>query len=87
MFSAQFWAEFLVSRFFWLLPMTIGVLSFIWLLIWMNRSIGIHWRKDVWEIIKNDPQALADYFGDRVIAVAIAVAGLSIAGAIAGNLG
>ena len=82
--SLIFWAEFLVSRFFWIVPMGVGVLAFIWLLMWMNKSIGIHWHNDVWEVIRNDPQALADYFGDRIIAVAIAVAGLSIAGAIAG---
>ena len=82
--TLQFWAEFLISRFFWVLPMGVGVFVFIWLLLWMNKSIGVNWHNDVWERIKDDPQALADYFGDRVIAVAIAVAGLSIAGAIAG---
>jgi hypothetical protein len=75
--------EFLTSRFFFIIPMIVGGMMFWYLLILMSKSIGVSWKDDVWSKIKEDPEALAHYFGMRAVAVAIAVGLFAIAGAIA----
>lgn len=74
--------EFLVSRFFFLLFWALGVGALIGFVYWANWTIGIKWSRDVWPVIKNDPQAMATHFGWRFFAIAVFVGLLAIAGAI-----
>ena len=74
--------EFLTSRFSYILDGGLGIILFLGLIYLSNWSIGIFWSRDVWPAIKNDPNALARYFGWRLIALAIVVGLLAIAGAI-----
>ena len=83
--TLQFWAEFLVSRFFFVVPMVVALAVWWWMQRWMDISAGIKFR-EVWGAIKDGNQAVADYRGRRAIAVAIIVAGVTIAGAISAQL-
>ena len=40
--------------------------------LYLNRSLGITMKDDAWDIIKADPNAVALYFGLRVLGVLIA---------------
>jgi len=72
--------EFMVSKFFFVVPMLVGGLAFWWLLRFMSMSGGIEWRVVRDEIQKGN-QAMALYFGLRVLAVGIAVGLFVSAGA------
>ena len=72
--------EFLISKFFFVVPMLIGGLAFWWLLRFMSMSGGIEWSKVRDEIEKGNV-AMAVYFGLRVLAVGIAVGLFVSAGA------
>ena len=71
--------EFMVSKFFFVVPMLIGGLAFWWLLRFMSMSGGIHWSEVRDEITKGNV-AMAIYFGCRVLAVGIAVGLFVLAG-------
>lgn len=83
--TLQFWAEFLVSRFFYLVPMITGGLLFWWLTRFVSMGTGIRPSEAKQEIL-NGNVAMAEYLGRRILAVGIAVAGCAIAGAIAADL-
>ena len=83
--SLQFWAEFLVSRFFRIVPMLAGVFAYWWTLRAMSASSHISTSKWL-EKIDNDPQAMAHYLGLRNIGVALLMGLCAIAGAIAADL-
>jgi len=72
--------EFMISKFFFVIPMLFGGLAFWWLLIFMSMSGGIEWSKVRDEIEKGNV-AMALYFGLRVLAVGIAVGLFVSAGA------
>ena len=73
--------EFMVSKFFFVVPMLVGGLAFWWLLRFMSMSGGIKWS-EVRDGINTGNMAMAVYFGCRVIAVGIAVGLFVLAGAI-----
>ncbi len=77
--------EFMTTRFFFLVPMFVGLAAWWYTNIWMDKSAGIKFG-DVWQEIKSGNQVVGDYRGRRAIAVAIVIAGVSIAGAIAAKL-
>jgi len=72
--------EFMISKFFFVVPMLFGGLAFWWLLRFMSMSGGIEW-KVVREEIQKGNVAMALYFGLRVLAVGIAVGLFVSAGA------
>lgn len=74
--------EFLTSRFSYLIDGAIGIVAFVMIIRYANWTIGIRWTKDVWPRIKDDPKAVSDYFRTRVLAIALLMAGIAIAGAI-----
>lgn len=77
--------EYTTTRFFFLVPMLVGLAVWWYMNVWMDKSAGIKFR-DVWEEIKSGNSVVGEYRGHRAIAVAIVVAGVSIAGAIAAKL-
>jgi len=77
--------EFCTTRFFFLVPMFVGLAAWWYTNIWMDKSAGIKFS-DVWEEIRDGNETVAEYRGRRAIAVAIVIAGVSIAGAIAAKL-
>ena len=38
---------------------------------WMDKSMGISFKKDVWPLFKEHPQAAATYFGLRIVGLGI----------------
>lgn len=71
--------EFLISKFFFVVPMLVGGLAFWWLLRFMSMSGGIEWGTVRNEIQKGNT-AMAIYFGLRVLAVGVAVGLCVLAG-------
>lgn len=47
-----------------------GIEAALWVLRRLDRRSGIDWIKDVWEVMNDDPKALALYFGLRFFGVA-----------------
>lgn len=61
-----------------LITKAVVILTVVFLMLKMaNKSLGIK-MKDVIEKINEDPQALSDYFGRRLIAAAIVILGVSL---------
>ena len=81
-----FFAEFMISRFFWIVPMLVTVLAFVWLILYSNKSIGIQFSTHIWPAIKDNPNAVSNWHGKRLIALSIVCAGASIAGAIVSQI-
>jgi hypothetical protein len=59
----------LVSFFFRLIYFLITLLAAVLFLRWFDRSLKISFRKDVWDVIRSNPLALAVYHGLRFFAV------------------
>ena len=77
--------EYTTTRFFFLVPMLAGLVTFLVIVRHTSMGTGIT-HNDAKEGIKNGNMAMAVYFGLRGFSIAIVVAGVSIAGAIAAKL-
>lgn len=75
----QMLTEFMVSKFFFLVPMTVGILEFWWVLRWMSMSTGVPWS-EVYAELKKGNMAMAFYYGMRLLVIGLVVVGLAIAG-------
>jgi hypothetical protein len=71
--------EFMISKFFFVVPMVIGSLAFWWILRWMGMSTGVPWS-EIYDELKKGNMAMARYFGARILAVGIVVGACVIAG-------
>lgn len=63
----------------WLRNVVYGVTAAIFLSVLferlftkMNKAIGVNFKDHVWDKIKDDPAAMADYFGKRIMGALIA---------------
>lgn len=75
--------EFLTSRFSYVLDGLVGIVAFILLVRYANRSLGIKdFRKDVIDSITKDARAEARYFGLRFVGMAIVFGCIVLAGSI-----
>lgn len=83
--TLQFWAEFLVSRFFFIVPMIIGGIIFWALVRHVSWGTGITHAEAKEEILAGN-MAVAAYFVGRILGCALVVAGIAIAGAITAEL-
>lgn len=66
----------MVDAFFWSLmaKMAFPIMGaiFMWLLLKIFDKLGGRsWTDDVWETMKDDPKALALYYGARIVAFGI----------------
>lgn len=82
----QFFAELMVDRFWFLIPMAAIVVLFVALMRYSNWSIGLGFKADIWPAIKDDANAVSNWHGNRLLALAIVCAGGAIAGAIVAQL-
>ena len=64
--------EFLQSKFFFLLVMAAAAVGWVAIMKYINWSIGVQFKRDVWPILKTCPIAAAAYWSMR-LAVAAAV--------------
>lgn len=83
--TLQFFAEFLVSRFFFIVLVFVGGLAFWTMARFVSLGTGLT-REDAKEGIQDGNMAMALYFGLRVLAVGIAVGLFVLAGAVASQL-
>ena len=74
--------EFLTSRFSYILDCTLWIIAFLALIKFANWSVNVFWSKDVWPKLQENADAMAHYFGLRLIAIALVVGLTAIAGAI-----
>ena len=51
----------------------LAFVALVGLLMFIDKLNGISFTNDVWSTIKQDPRAVADYFGRRFLAGAILV--------------
>jgi len=57
------------------LIVVIGILTWMMRMMfnYMDKSIGLNFKDDVWEKLNDEPRALAIYFGLRVFGVLLAI--------------
>lgn len=78
----ELFTDMIYGRFFFLFTMTAAVAGFVGMVRYANWSIGIKSFDEILGIIKSHPQAAAEYFKGRLIAVAIIVGASMLAGSI-----
>ncbi len=75
------WIEFLTGRFFFVISGAFGLVTWIGLIYFMNRTLGIKLKEDVVPLLKEHPLAASLYFSARILAVSLFLGMLALAGA------
>jgi hypothetical protein len=73
--------DLIYSKFFFLFTGLAAFVLYVSMTRFLNWSIGVSWSRDIWPGIKDDPQAVAKYFGLVRLTTALLIAAGMLAGA------
>lgn len=73
----NFVLDVVYGKFFFLLTGLAAFIGYVGMTRFLNWSCGVSWSRDIWPRIKDDPQAVADYFRTvRFVTALLIVAGM-----------